>query len=205
MQNSEESGNFAVLSLTYRCWSGNQGIITTLYHLYIRPLPKITMHLLVIDTVPHIRQKMAYVQERLAELPGVVSVKEPRLVLARLQGEKDVRERLQKAVADFCPFNIDVKGIGVFPHDRHVKTVWAGAPGLQNLQSAIGQEFGPPDAPAHSVIAMVKSGKVKEDVLKHVRQLENHNFGSMRVDKIIILARQKTGQPWDEEGCARLE
>ena len=162
------------------------------------------MHILAIEAAPHIMQKMSYIQERLIELSGVVAVKQPRFILARLQEQKHVQERLQKAVADFCSFNIDVKGMGVFPHDRHIKSVWVVASGLQNLQDAIGQEFGPPGVSPHSAIAMVKSGKVKEDILRHVRQLENHSFGSMKVEGISILAREKAGQPWKEEAFARL-
>ncbi|MBI4019126.1 MAG: 2'-5' RNA ligase family protein [Candidatus Aenigmarchaeota archaeon] len=163
------------------------------------------MHFLAIEAAPHIKEKMMYIQERLIELPGVVAVKEPRFILARLKEEKHIQERLKKAVADFCSFNIDVKGIGVFPHHRHVKSVWAGAPALKNLQAAIEQEFGPLALPVHSVIAGVKNGKVREDVLKHVRQLENHSFGSMKVDIINILVRHNAEEPWRAEGFVRLE
>lgn len=93
----------------------------------------------------------------------------------------------------FTPFDVKINGLGVFPHLRYPRVVWAGItegadqlrdvfsqlePRLRNLGFAPDTKgFSP-----HLTIARVKSGRNKAELAKFVNENADYEFGVIKAD-----------------------
>lgn len=150
---------------------------------------------IAVDIPDHVKEKITYVQERIADYPGVSIVKKDNLHhTLKFIGEApesrlpEIKGRLSKALKEFLPFDALVSGMGVFPHERHVRIVWVGTPALSHIQKAVMEEFhdGKKEAVPHITTARLKHGKAKAEIMKHIDQLKGHCFGTMRVSEVKI-------------------
>jgi 2'-5' RNA ligase len=94
---------------------------------------------------------------------------------------------------DFAPFEVEVKGLGVFPGLKRMRVVWAGIhAGANNLREIFNQleprlrRLGfKPDVKGfspHLTVARVKTGRNKAELAKRVRELEDFEFGLVKAE-----------------------
>jgi len=105
-------------------------------------------------------------------------------------------EALRKAASEANNFDIEVKGIGVFPSLKHMRVIWAGIAegreGVKSLQHAVDKELEPlgfrseKDFIPHMTIARVKSAKEKDKLAEIIQTSENLDFGQSRVTAIEL-------------------
>lgn len=97
----------------------------------------------------------------------------------------------------FSPFNVSLKGIGVFPNISRINVIWIGLiNGLEELVDIFNQleqgfkrlglrsddrGFSP-----HITIARVKSGRNKDELSKIVSDAHDLEFGTMEVESVRL-------------------
>ncbi|MEM2961378.1 MAG: RNA 2',3'-cyclic phosphodiesterase [Candidatus Bathyarchaeia archaeon] len=92
---------------------------------------------------------------------------------------------------NFSPFDVEIKGLGVFPNIRHINVIWAGirrgANDLRNIYYQIEpnlQRIGlRPDDKSfspHLTIARVRTGRKRDELARVIKDLENYEFGIVR-------------------------
>lgn len=117
--------------------------------------------------------------------------------------EKKIPE-IEKTLAGLAektkPFEISVKGVGVFPSLERINVVWVGVEGSDRLSllKAVGKELDfirqndHEEEIAHLTIARVKTGKNKENLQEFVKKFEKKDFGRMIIDKMILFESELT-------------
>jgi 2'-5' RNA ligase len=94
---------------------------------------------------------------------------------------------------DFAPFEVEVKGLGVFPNLRRARVIWAGiGRGANNLREIFNQleprlrrlSFKPDfrGFRPHLTIARVKTGHNRNELLERLKQLEDSEFGLVKAE-----------------------
>ena len=89
---------------------------------------------------------------------------------------------------DFKPFQIEIKGVGVFPNMRRISVIWAGiGRGSEELRSIFNQleprlwklgfkkemkEFSP-----HLTIARVRTSRRRDELIRCLKEIEDYEFG----------------------------
>ncbi|MEM3030764.1 MAG: RNA 2',3'-cyclic phosphodiesterase [Candidatus Micrarchaeia archaeon] len=134
-----------------------------------------------------------------ASLPreGLVFVKKENqhLTLKFLGEVGEDRLPTLKAALDGCrraPFQVTVKGVGVFPSEKFVRVVWAGVHSteLAALAACIDNALAPLGFPreerpfsGHITLARVKA---KTDVSRFLARFRDFDFGSCRIDRFVL-------------------
>jgi len=103
---------------------------------------------------------------------------------------------------DLQPFQLKIKGVGVFPSKKHVRVVWAGVESdkIFELKKQVsnhsvsednGHEFHP-----HITLARVQniSRTDKKKFRKKLETLENQSLGTTTVDRIKLFESIHNGQ-----------
>jgi 2'-5' RNA ligase len=157
-----------------------------------------------IDIDEAIRQKLVSAQKRLEATGADLKLVEPPNIhitmkfLGEVPDEKisTVAEALRKAVASTVQFDVNVRGIGVFPNLHYIRVVWAGiAEGhdeIISVQRGIDQELQPLGFPKerdfvpHLTIARVKTAKAKERLAAFVKEMADAEFGVMRAKAVEL-------------------
>ena len=106
----------------------------------------------------------------------------------------EIKDKLQDIAGNTERFMIKVKKVGVFPSLEKINVVWLGVEdnSLVSLMKKINQELNHIKAQdhqeeiAHLTIAMIKSGKNKAALQKLLKSIEDHEFGEMEADRIIL-------------------
>ncbi|MGD8565992.1 MAG: RNA 2',3'-cyclic phosphodiesterase [Candidatus Bathyarchaeota archaeon] len=102
-----------------------------------------------------------------------------------------IHEKMRKI--EYKTFNIKIKGIGVFPHLRYIRVIWAGitegADHLKNISIQLEsylQKLGfPRDRKGfspHLTIARVKSSRARAELTKFVEDNSIFEFGTIRAE-----------------------
>jgi len=97
----------------------------------------------------------------------------------------------------FPLFDIELRGLGVFPNLRHPNVVWVGIKKGAEELGGIFAQFEPrlrmlrfqPDTKGfspHITIARVKSGRNKTELATQITQMENLEFGIMKADALRL-------------------
>jgi|Deesub1362A_J573_1020465.scaffolds.fasta_scaffold01029_3 2'-5' RNA ligase len=109
----------------------------------------------------------------------------------------DIYDAMIKAFSPFSPFEVSLRGVGVFPSLRYIRVIWVGIEENkekliemqsrleENLSSlGIGKErkkFDP-----HLTLARVRSPRGREDVKDFVVENATRSFGKALVDKVEL-------------------
>lgn len=114
----------------------------------------------------------------------------------------EIEKIMENAVKDIDPFNIQLKGTGVFPNNDYIKVVWIGMSKVEQIAdiarkideplSKLGFEKERREFSSHLTIARVKNAKNKE---KLVRTIENYNeveFADIKVNSITLKKSELT-------------
>jgi len=113
-----------------------------------------------------------------------------------------IDEIMKDAVKDSNPFEIKLKGAGVFPNQNYIKVMWIGmengeqigeiANKIDEKISELGFEKERRRFSAHLTIARVKSAKNKEKLLELIEKYRDIEFGSLKVDTIKLKKSELT-------------
>jgi len=93
----------------------------------------------------------------------------------------------------FHPFEVNVKGVGVFPNPRHISVVWTGIREGANELRAIFDQLEPrlqalgftPDSKGfspHLTVARVRTGRNRDALAEQLRTLEGFEFGTVKAE-----------------------
>jgi 2'-5' RNA ligase len=158
-----------------------------------------------------VRQKLVAAQQQLANTGAQLGLVGPENIHVTMKFLGDIREdqigaitdAVQATVAGVGPFDIGVRGIGVFPDLRYIRVIWAGVSDgreqVTSIQRRIDQNlaklgFKPErDFVPHLTIARVKSAAGKERLTKFLKNMTNVEFGSCRVGAVEL--KQSTLTP----------
>jgi len=102
-----------------------------------------------------------------------------------------IHEEMKKI--SFTPFNVEIKGLGVFPKLKYARVIWAGIrKGADELTNVFNQlepllrKLGfKPDSKGfspHLTIARVKTGRNKAELIQRIQELTDYEFGIVRAD-----------------------
>jgi 2'-5' RNA ligase len=113
--------------------------------------------------------------------------------------DEDV-EKLKKVLMDvsrgFPPFEIKIVGVGAFPSKNYVKVVWLGvkdgyqilaslAEKIENTLESLGYKSEEKFVP-HLTLGRVRSGRNKNEMLVLLKELEDVEIGTMKIDSITL-------------------
>ena len=103
---------------------------------------------------------------------------------------------MKDAVKGIDPFNIQLKGAGVFPNQNYIKVIWIGikqgepigviASKIDEQLSKIGFKKEKRGFSPHLTIARVKSAKGKDGILHVIEKYRDVQFVDIRVDSIKL-------------------
>ena len=109
---------------------------------------------------------------------------------------EQIEEIIKNSVKGIGPFNIKLKGTGVFPNKNYIRVVWIGIKDIQYLVdiaknvdekiASLGFKKEKRGFSAHLTIGRVKSSKNKDDLLKKIEQYTDFNFGIQDVKSIKL-------------------
>lgn len=102
-----------------------------------------------------------------------------------------IHEEMEKI--SFASFDVEIKGLGVFPKLKYARVIWAGIrKGADELTNVFNQlepllrKLGfKPDSKGfspHLTIARVKTGKNKTELVQRIQELADYEFGIIRAD-----------------------
>jgi len=164
-----------------------------------------------IDINEAVRQKLIAIQQQLATTGAQLKLVEPGNIHVTMKFLGDVPSDKISAVADALrvaasgaqSFDINVRGIGVFPNLRYIRVVWAGVVDGRDaviaLQRNIDRElqklgFSPEhDFVPHLTLARVKTAKHKEQLVSFSKEMSDMEFGVTRAQAVEL--KQSTLTP----------
>ncbi|MBM2838384.1 MAG: 2',3'-cyclic phosphodiesterase [Deltaproteobacteria bacterium] len=150
-------------------------------------------------------EKISSIQEKLKGLDAEVSWTKVSSIHLTIRFLGDIEEGLvdkvdaaiKEASIGQPPFDINIKGSGVFPNLKHPRVIWLGiddgAKGLTNLQQgfedglkALGFEPEEREFRPHLTLGRVKGQKGKESLSSAVSELRDVEIGSFTIDRVIL-------------------
>jgi len=160
---------------------------------------------IAIDIDEAVRQKLVNVQQQLTATGAQLKLVEPGNIHVTMKFLGDVpndkisavTDALRVAASGMQPFDINVRGIGVFPNPRYMRVIWAGVVDGRDaviaLQQNIDRElqklgFSPErDFVPHLTLARVKTAKHKEQLAASIREMGNMEFGITRAQAVELM------------------
>ena len=116
----------------------------------------------------------------------------------------EIETIMKNAVEGIDPFNIQLKGTGVFPNQNYIKVVWIGidkgeqigdiARKIDESLSKLGFEKEKRGFSSHLTIARVRSAKNKEQLVKIIEKYNDVEFADIKVDSITLKKSELTPQ-----------
>lgn len=153
-----------------------------------------------IDVFP----KLLEFEKEIKETGANVKLVEPENVHITLKFLGDTNESqideidkiMKDAVKGVDPFNIQLKGAGVFPNPNYIKVIWVGikqgepigviASKIDEQLSKMGFKKEKRGFSPHLTIARVKSAKGKDEILHVIEKYRDVQFVDIRVDSIKL-------------------
>ena len=109
---------------------------------------------------------------------------------------EEIKEIIKNSVEEIEPFEIKLKGSGVFPNKNYMKVLWIGiekadkireiAKKIDKRLTKIGFEPEKRDFSAHLTIARIKSPRNKDKLIGIIEKYKEFEFESINVDSIKL-------------------
>jgi 2'-5' RNA ligase len=164
---------------------------------------------LAVDLDESLQDKVLEVQDRLNETNAAVKFveKENLHFTCKFFGEisevkrDKISEIIKEKITKYDSFPINIKGLGVFPHLGYIRVVWLGLEDSENFSRILmdfDEEFNKlgykkeRSYTPHLTIGRVKGKKNKEALVAKIKELEESEIGSMKVDKLILKKSELT-------------
>jgi len=127
-----------------------------------------------------------------------------------------LKKILEEITEKFEPFEIEIKGLGVFPNKNYIRVIWMGvkegfnamtslAEVIQDSIESIGffreEKFVP-----HLTLGRVRTARNKEELKSLIEELENIEIGRMKVEEIKLFKSKLTpkGPIYEEHFCINI-
>jgi len=127
-----------------------------------------------------------------------------------------LKKILEEITEKFEPFEIEIKGLGVFPNKNYIRVIWVGvkegfntittmAESIQDSIETIGffreEKFVP-----HLTLGRVRTARNKEELKSLIEELENIEIGKMKVEEIKLFKSKLTpkGPIYEEHFCINI-
>ena len=153
--------------------------------------------------------KILKIQKKLAEANALVKFVEAENLhftfkfLGDITPEKAeaIANMAEEKIADYSPFDINIKGTGVFPNLGYIRVIWLGVEEpemFSKMQEDFDQEFvkmgfnKERSYIPHLTIGRVKGVQNKELLVSMVKELENVDVGTMKVERLILKESELT-------------
>ncbi|HEY0196828.1 MAG TPA: RNA 2',3'-cyclic phosphodiesterase [Methanobacterium sp.] len=164
---------------------------------------------LAVDLDESLQDKVLEVQNRLKEANAAVKFveKENLHFTCKFFGEISQNKRdkiiriITEKIQNYNNFEINIKGVGVFPNLGYLKVIWLGLedPGnFSKILMDLDQEFvklgykKEKNYVPHLTVGRVKGAKNKEALVSQIKELEEVEIGAMKVDKIALKKSELT-------------
>jgi len=150
-----------------------------------------------------VRRNLSKVQRALLDTGADLKPVEPQNIHVTMKFLGDIpasmidgiHEEMKKVV--FTPFDIRIKGLGVFPNLRQMRVVWAGitegAEELKNISKqlesnlrTLGFKPEPRGFSPHLTIARVRTGRNRNELANLIGQMANYEFGLIRANCLML-------------------
>lgn len=101
----------------------------------------------------------------------------------------------------YKPFEISIKGAGVFPHLGYIRVIWLGLENpelFSHMLKGFDDEFGKMGFKKersynpHLTIGRVKSAQNKEALISILKEMEDAEIGQMKVEKVVLKKSELT-------------
>lgn len=116
----------------------------------------------------------------------------------------EIEQIIQKSVDDIKPFDIKLKGLGVFPKPTYIKVIWIGIKQAELLSkiaekinqgtSQLGFKKDKRGFSPHLTIARMRSAKNKQQLLELIQKYNDLLFSKQRVDTVILKKSELTSK-----------
>jgi 2'-5' RNA ligase len=116
----------------------------------------------------------------------------------------DIYEIISSTVAEIKPFEITMKGTGVFPNESYLKVIWVGISPVDIIASisktldeklaTLGFKKEKKNFSPHLTIGRVRSAKNKNELIKVIEKYKETTFKTFQVSSIKLKKSQLTPQ-----------
>lgn len=164
------------------------------------------MRLFIAVPVPEeLKGNITRIQEKLKEADSDIKLVKPENLhftikfLGETPEEKtaEIKNSIEKACANFSPFDIGIAGIAAFPSRNYARVIWLyiknGIEQMETLMKNIDGELSllgfvkEKDYVPHLTLARVRSGRNKAELLRLLEQLEKTEIGKMKVKEVKVM------------------
>ena len=112
------------------------------------------------------------------------------------ESTEKLKQILEEIIKKYEPFEIEIKGLGVFPNKNYIRVVWVGvkegyntltslAEDIQNSIDKLGfpreEKFVP-----HLTLGRVRTARNKSELASIVEELKDLEIGRMKVDNVVL-------------------
>lgn len=150
-----------------------------------------------------LKEKISQVQKELKEAGAPIKFVEPHNMhfTFKFFGEIGARkfEKITSAVEakvqNYSPFEICIKGAGLFPNPRYIRVVWLGVEDsgpFSRLQMAMDEDFTKlgfkkeRSYVPHLTLGRVRGAKNKNALLSKIDELREVKIGKMKIEKLLF-------------------
>lgn len=114
---------------------------------------------------------------------------------------QNIMELMDQKIKNYHPFELFIKGVGVFPHPGYVRVIWLGvdnANDFSKFQRECDEEFikmgfkKERSYNPHLTIGRVKGAKNKDKLLSLLKEMETLEIGKMDVERISLKKSELT-------------
>ncbi len=165
---------------------------------------------IAIEANEEVQNSLKSVQGELEQTGGDLNLVSPGNVHLTLRFLGDVSESRVDIIKDVInevpkpdPFQMEVKGLGVFPEPSYIRVVWAGVSAgsekVVSLREGLDRKLSEVDYPSddkdftpHFTIARVKSGRAKDKIYSVVEERSEKVWGSIDVTEIELKKSELT-------------
>lgn len=167
--------------------------------------PKGLRCFIAIELPQGVKSALSRLQEELKKCEADIRWVDPNNIHLTLKflgnvNEKDI-SKIINIMTGVCkkyqPFNLEIRGMGMFPNIKSPRVLWVGAEGnniLKGLQTdiehgmiKIGFEREDREFTAHLTLGRFRSFKGKENILEIIKLHENESFGTINVKSISLM------------------
>lgn len=166
---------------------------------------------LAVDLDKSLKEKVLETQEKLKEADSIVKFVEKENLhftckfFGEISGEKTdtISRVVEEKIEKFKPFQIKIKGTGVFPNYGYVRVIWLGLEDpkyFSKILEDFDEEFKTMGFKKdksyipHLTIGRVKGPKNKETLISKIKEMEGIEIGSMKVNRITLKKSELTPQ-----------
>jgi 2'-5' RNA ligase len=144
-------------------------------------------------------RRLSEVQTKLVNTGAILKLVKPQNIHITMRFLGNISPSMVSSIYEemgkiaFASFDVEIKGLGVFPKLKYPRVIWAGIrKGADELNNIFNQlepllrKLGlKPDSKGfspHLTIARVKTGKNKGELVQRIQELADHEFGIIRAD-----------------------